>query len=82
MEEGVHGVTLLTGLSQLITWCPIRVQPVLTAVYLYSELEMADCRQLRGNLKHWNTPAHCAVTEGPNQHPALIDTDTYKLLDQ
>lgn len=26
MEEGVHGVTLLTGLSQFITWCPIRTQ--------------------------------------------------------
>lgn len=50
-----------------------------TAVYLYTELETAERRQLGQNLKHWNTPAHCAATRGPNQHPALIDTDIYKL---
>ena len=50
-----------------------------TVVYLYTELEMAECGQLSPNLKHWNTPAHCTATEGPNQHPARIDSDIYKL---
>lgn len=49
----------------------------MTAVYLYTELEMAECRQLGQKLKHCNSPAHCTAAEGPNQHPAAIDTDIY-----
>lgn len=51
----------------------------MTAVYLYEELKMAECGQLGAKLKHWNTPTHCTVAEGRDQHPAVIDTDVYKL---
>lgn len=46
----------------------------MTVVYLYEELKMAECGQLGAKLKHGNTPAHCAVAEGRDQQPALIDT--------
>lgn len=50
----------------------------MTAVYLYTELKMAECKQRGPNFQHWNTPAHCTAAEGLNQHPALTDADIYK----
>lgn len=44
MEEGVHGVTLLTGLTAHYMVSNHSVASV-TAVYLYTELEMAECGQ-------------------------------------
>lgn len=75
-RRGVHGVTLLTGLSQLITWCPIRAQPA-WLLFIYTQSWKRQSAGSSDRTSNTGTLQHIVLLHEVPINTRLLLTQTY-----